>query len=62
MAHIPLQGTVPEAELYGLVRASAETLGLMSLAADLGIKLSGRGRECRPSHHWAAGDWQDKAP
>lgn len=30
-----------EAELYGLVRASAETLGLISLAQDLGMTMSG---------------------
>lgn len=31
-----------EAELYGLVRASAETLGSLSLAKDLGLEASGR--------------------
>ena len=31
-----------EAELYGIVRASTEMLGLISLGRDLGMQLSGR--------------------
>ena len=53
-----------EAELYGLVRASAETLGLISMYKDFGTHMNGlvlERCECSPRHCGPTGTGQIEA-